>query len=256
MHVAQCFGEFLGRRVLEQVTLDAGVERAAQVTLARKRGDDDHLAGQGIRLDALREFDARHAGHFDVGDDDVRSQPPALGQRLHAVSGGAEHFDVALHLQQCAQCAAHHGLVLGEQDADHAATGTDARSTVPPSLLGASCSVPPTLSSRSRMPLSPLPGTMRPPCPSSATSTTTVFASFSTRMLTPRAPEWRRILVAASRNDSASAVSRSCGSLTLSASQLTLSPWAFNSAVAAASSADSAVLRIPVMARRICDRAS
>ena len=119
MHLAQRLGQVFGRRVLQQVTADAGIERAAQESGARERGDDDDLDRQRVALDALCEFQPGQPGHLDVGDQHVGLQALQFAPGFLAVGRGAEHLDVGLHRQQGRQRAAHHRLVLGEQDADH-----------------------------------------------------------------------------------------------------------------------------------------
>ena len=61
---------------------------------------------------------AAAAGEFDVEQGDVRPDPERLGQDLGAVGHLGDHGQVVLQVEQDGQGAAHHRLVLGQQDAD------------------------------------------------------------------------------------------------------------------------------------------
>ncbi len=69
--------------------------------------------------DALGQFQAGQARHLDVGDQHLRLQPLQLAPRALAVGHRTDDLDVRLHAQQRGQRAADHGLVFGQQDADH-----------------------------------------------------------------------------------------------------------------------------------------
>src|SRR5581483_8045890 len=67
-----------------------------------------------------------------------------------------DDLEVGFETEQGGQRTADHGLVLGQQDADHA-TGTATRSRNPPSGRGPASTEPPNRSTRSRRPRRPLP---------------------------------------------------------------------------------------------------
>lgn len=123
MHLAQGFGQLLGRRVLEQVAQHTGVQGATQEARPGESGDDDHLARQRVLTDALRQLQSGQARHLDVGDHNIGPLALHALPGLLAVGRGADHVDVRLELEQGRQCAAHHGLVFGEEDADHGGVG-------------------------------------------------------------------------------------------------------------------------------------
>ena len=87
-------------------------------------------------------------------------------------------FEVRLGAEHAAQALAHHRVVIGEQDPDHA--GSSARTRVPaPGALRTS-TLPPAWPSRSRMPRSPYPPFTTAgsnPRPSSVTSSDTAPGS-------------------------------------------------------------------------------
>ena len=59
-----------------------------------------------------------HARHADVHQDDVGGAAAGERDRLDAVRGLADDLDVGLGLEDRAQPAAHHRLIVGEQHAD------------------------------------------------------------------------------------------------------------------------------------------
>ena len=80
---------------------------------------DDDLDRQRVALDALRQLQAAQPGHLDVGHQHVGLEALQIAPRRFAVRRRAEHLEVSFHRQQRRQRAAHHGLVFGEEDADH-----------------------------------------------------------------------------------------------------------------------------------------
>ena len=135
-------------------------------------------------------------GHFNVGDEYVGLVCEHGFQRFFAVARLRDHRDVAFNVEQRGQRAQHHSLIFGENHADGLAgffcavsgavldvfsewtqfwqpSSLDATcfrgnvivSVVPASVLR--CSVPPSISTRSRMPRKPLPSPFEEPQPSS-----------------------------------------------------------------------------------------
>ena len=119
MHFAQGIGQLFGWRILQQVAGHAGFQRAAQEPAARERGDDDHLDRQCVPLDALREFQAGQARHFDIGHQQVGLEPLQFAPRAFTVGRRSHHLDVGFHAEQRGQRATQHRLVFGEEDAQN-----------------------------------------------------------------------------------------------------------------------------------------
>ena len=78
-----------------------------------------------------RRLDAVELGHADVHQDDVRLEPPGLGDRLDAVRRLADDLDVLLRLEDHAEARPDERLVVDDQDAEahSGATGSRARSS-------------------------------------------------------------------------------------------------------------------------------
>src|SRR5260370_41934639 len=116
-------------------------------------------------LDFGGEFEAGELGHLDIGEQNVGQQGASEVERGAAVGGIARDFEIAFSGEQGGERAAHHGLIFGDEDADH--TGTRMRSSVPCEPWRSR--MPPSASTRSRMPLRPLPSSAAPQRPLSAT---------------------------------------------------------------------------------------
>jgi hypothetical protein len=109
---------------------------------------------------ARGDFDAVPAGHADVDEADVGPELAGEADGLAPVGGLGDHVDAGLGLEDEAQPAADHRLVVGEQDPDAhaplpAAKGSVAPTAQPPPGRGPARSVPPRASIRSCMPASP-----------------------------------------------------------------------------------------------------
>ena len=151
--------------------------------------DLGQLAGQHGR-----HLVAGQLRHPQVQQGDVRTFGPGQLDRLLAVGCGADHLDRAGGRQQQHQPVTHHGLVVGDEDPDHADTcaGTRMRTCQPPDGRGPAVTEPPTAASRSDMPASPSPepwpGTGSRPGgnPSSSTQIVTPVSVWSTATVTGR----------------------------------------------------------------------
>ena len=122
MHAAQGFGELSGGSIFQQIARYARIQCAAQKAGSGERGDDDHLAGQFVvALDALGQFQSRQTGHLDIRYQNVRSTSLQFAPGDLAICRFANYVDIGFQVEQGAQRSAHHGLVFGEDDADHAA---------------------------------------------------------------------------------------------------------------------------------------
>ena len=117
-------------------------------------------------------FEAGHARHFNVCDENVGRVFFDGLKSLDAIAGASHHRDIALDIKQRGQSTEHHALILGDYDADGLAaflgrmqagysltfdTGRWMAMRVPFSVSRST--VPPRDSIRSRMPRSPLPST-------------------------------------------------------------------------------------------------
>ncbi len=67
---------------------------------------------------AVGDFEAGHAGHFDIGDEDIGGVLLDGAQGVAAVGGAGDDLDVGLELEQGGEGAEDHGLIFGEHDAD------------------------------------------------------------------------------------------------------------------------------------------
>src|SRR5439155_18297267 len=136
-----------------------------------------------------------------------------------------DDLDIRLHAQQQGQRAAHHALVLGEQDPDDvptgagsASSGSSGRSTAsrnPPPGCAPALTAPPATAIRSVSPRNPLPGAAADagrPAPSSVTSTVARPSARRTSIRQCRAPLCRITFVTASRTAQASSASTWTGS--------------------------------------------
>ena len=70
----------------------------------------------GYGHDLARGIDAVEAGHLDVHDDDVRLALRRYGDGLITGGGLADHLDVGRGIEQGAQRAQNHRMVVGDQD--------------------------------------------------------------------------------------------------------------------------------------------
>ncbi len=131
-------GQRLGVDVLVDVSPGAGAQGGDHGALLGEAGDDQDAGGVGQFPQAAQGLDAVHAGHLDVHQDDVGLELLGAGHALGAVAGLADHLDVVLDLQEGAQAAADHLVVVDEEDPDDLG--------VPFLALGVSHRVPPSRS--------------------------------------------------------------------------------------------------------------
>src|SRR5262249_54741577 len=134
------------------------------------------------------------------------------GQHLVAAPDLRDHLDVELELEQRRERLAHHRLVLGDEDADHASGTSTRRRKPPPSGSGPASTEPPRRLARSRRPARPRPpSSPSAPLPLSTISTAAFGPPPATTMRAIDAPEWRSTLVVPSRTVHASSSSTSSG---------------------------------------------
>ncbi len=99
---------------LEQEIHGAGMGGAHRVGHIAVRGEDGHRQLGVALLDAAKQFQAIHAGHAQVGEDELRPQRLEPGQGLVAGSGGDDA--VALGFQPQGQHAQQLVVVVDQQD--------------------------------------------------------------------------------------------------------------------------------------------
>ena len=101
--------------VLVDVTGGARAQGGDDRALLGEAGDDQHPGGVVQFAELAERLDAVHAGHLDVHQDDVGPQLLGAGDALGAVRRLADDLDVVLDLQEGAQSAADHLVVVDEQ---------------------------------------------------------------------------------------------------------------------------------------------
>ena len=112
----------LGRLdVLEQVAGRARAQRGEQLLVVAEAGEHDHARGGRRSRSAPQRADAVEPRHHEVEQDHVGRVLRRGGDRLLAVAGLADHLDVVLQVEERPQALAHDRVVVGDQDADHAA---------------------------------------------------------------------------------------------------------------------------------------
>ena len=85
-------------------------------------------------------------------------QAPGLPDRVGAVPGLADDLHVRFGVENHPEPGAHQGLIVGEQDPDHASSrGMAAWTRNPPPAFGPTVSRPPRAVTRSRIPTVPRP---------------------------------------------------------------------------------------------------
>jgi hypothetical protein len=130
-------------RVLEQEPAGAGPQGLVDVLVEVEGGDDhdpERVGRTGVG-EGPGDLDAVLARHADVDEADVGPELAGEADRLGPVGSLGDHFDVGLVLEDQAQAAADHRLVVGEQNPDAhafllAGSGSVAATTQPPSGPG------------------------------------------------------------------------------------------------------------------------
>jgi len=123
MDAADGFGQLGGGAVLEEIAFGSGVESAAEITGAREGGEDDDAGLRVAVADFGCEGEPGHAGHFNVGDEDVGVEFRDGVEGLVPVSGAGADGDIWLSLKQCGERTEHHGLIFRDGDLDFGGHG-------------------------------------------------------------------------------------------------------------------------------------
>jgi hypothetical protein len=126
--------ELLRRGVLEEEAARAGAQPVVDVLVEIEGREDEDARGGLHRREASGRLEPVDVGHPDVHQRDVGSKAPDGGHGLLPVGGFAEDLDARLLVEQGAKARPHHGLIVGDDDADgHAlGIGRTARTTNPP----------------------------------------------------------------------------------------------------------------------------
>src|SRR5581483_3434431 len=115
-HAADRLGEFLRRRVLEQVSGNVRGERATQVSLPPETGQDERGATRQLLAQLRRRRQPVDAGQRDVDDRDVRLVFACVADDIVATLDFGDHLHVWFEFDEGDQRAAHHRNILGEQN--------------------------------------------------------------------------------------------------------------------------------------------
>src|SRR5581483_2356000 len=191
-----------------------------------ERRDDDDARARSAAAHLGRDLQAGEQRHLDVGEQHVGLQLRDETERGDAVLRVPDDLDVRLEGEQRTERACDEALVFRDDDADQralsGASGSVTTSRVPPSFRRSS--EPPCDSTRSRIPLKPLPSLDDAPTPSSSISKRHASPTAARRSRTAWARACRTTLVTASRIASARTLSCAGARRTSSASQSTRSP--------------------------------
>jgi hypothetical protein len=116
--MSNSFRKFAHRTIFEQIATGSGVKRAAQVTGTRESSEDDHVRSGLGEFEIGCQFEAGTFGHFDIGNDHIRSMLAGKTEGLAAIAGLGNHEDVRLEVKKGSKGSAKHGLIFGEQNAN------------------------------------------------------------------------------------------------------------------------------------------
>ena len=120
-------GELRRRRVLDQEAGGARLDGPAQVAGAAEGGEDQRPRSGSSRASAAAASRPSRPG-ISMSSSATSGRCARAGcERLVAPAGLGHDLDVVLQREQAGERAAHHRLVLGDQDADHGARQRDAR---------------------------------------------------------------------------------------------------------------------------------
>jgi hypothetical protein len=147
----------LGVRVLGQKPPRTGLQRAEHRLVIGIGGEHDDLGPRILGPHPPGRLDTVTPGHPQIHQQYIRIVFTDQPQRIEPVRGDTGHLDAGQQAQQRGQALPHHGLVIGQHDAQRVVrrhAGTTSR-TRHPSSVGPVHSSPPTSSARSRIPVRP-----------------------------------------------------------------------------------------------------
>ena len=118
MHAADRLGKLFGRHVFQQVSGRSCFQGAAEIPSAGKGRKNNDAYESAAPFEFGSSLQAGHAGHLDVGNEDVGTGLLDHLQCFTTSAGASDYLDVALHVEQGSECPQHHGLVFGNDHAD------------------------------------------------------------------------------------------------------------------------------------------
>ena len=180
-----CF-DFFGGGVFGEVAAGSGLKGREEGGVVGVGGENEHLRLRLCAPDLSGCLDTVNLRHAQIHQNDVRSLSGDHFNGLRAVASGADEVDPIDQADQHRQAVAHDSLVVGDHDADRrlAQRGTSS-TTRQPSWVGPARIVPPSRSTRSRIPCKPRP----PPTPTSPASSASLAAfAFSITRLAEVSP--------------------------------------------------------------------
>ena len=147
------------RRVLQQISPRPRLQRPHDIAFVRVHAQHHHRNRRILRRDLLRGVQPVQPGHGHVHHGDIGGQFAGLLHGLVAVGRLAHHLKVLLPLQQHAQPAAHHRVVVGQQNPDfpHTGSGNLTMISVPRPGSDSTFKAPPRFAIRSCIPSKPMP---------------------------------------------------------------------------------------------------
>src|SRR6185369_10877210 len=153
-------GQLLIGVVLENVAGRASLEHLHHMALVRMHGQGDYLGPGKSGNDLTGRLDAVQIGHGNIHNHHVRRQFQGGPDRVSAVVGLGDHFDIELFLDKAAQPVTDDFVIVGDNDPDAhgeapsltASCNCAARVTrVPQPGVDSTVISPPRWSTRSRM---------------------------------------------------------------------------------------------------------
>jgi hypothetical protein len=114
--------QFAWTGVLEQEAAGARSQRAVDVLVGVERGEHEDACALEVPVgaDEPRRLQPVEHGHADVHQHDVREHSPGEVHRFAAVRRLAGELHPLLRVDEGGEAAADGGLVIGDEDADHA----------------------------------------------------------------------------------------------------------------------------------------
>ena len=150
--------------VLEDVAACSGVHGLPNQRLFGMHAEHQDCDPGSRGEDGARRGQSARAGHCGIHHDHARPELGGEPDRVVAIGGFADHFDVRIVLEHASKPSTHEVMIVGEEDSNpesHAAVrpamGTLSRTSVPPCGGCRNSRVPPRRAARSRMATSPSP---------------------------------------------------------------------------------------------------
>jgi hypothetical protein len=128
VHLADRLGELLGRRVLEQESPGAALDRSAQIAGSTEGRQHQRARRRSFAGELGSRPDTVLARHLDVEQRDVNLMRACRAEDLVPAPDLGDDLDVVFEREQAGECTPHHALVLGDENADHVvSSGTVSR---------------------------------------------------------------------------------------------------------------------------------